>query len=185
MNRTFIDEAYRNVGRGTGGSNGAKRQPVFVYNAVIEPQRNSWSCGPHALRNAMASHGRITDVEHLGEIAGANRKGTDEFDLMKAARACDHELFPFEYGSQVAFKRRLTLALSRGNPLILCTENGSHWISLFDHTKRRGYLVMDSSRPGPVIQLVSWKRLVDLLRYRPDPKKRATYFAMELFSPWR
>lgn len=165
---TFIAAAYRNVGKGTGGRR-RKWKPAFLNGVPIEPQRNNWSCGPAALRYCLLVHGIDVDVMTLADYAGSTRSGTDETQLGKAAKRAGCRLTPHVRRSHITARRFITRMLRAGTPLILCVEKWQHWIAVL-HCSRRGFLVFDSSRPGPVIMLRSWKWLEKRLRLEPNRK---------------
>lgn len=152
--RTFIAAAYQRVGRGTGGR-GKPYRPADVNGVGVEPQRNNWSCGPAALRYCLLVYGIDVSAARLAELAGSTRAGTDEAQLTKAARRVGCKLHSHTRRSPVTAKKFIQSSLRHGTPLILCVEKWQHWIAVL-HCSRRGYLIFDSSRPGPVIQLRTW-----------------------------
>lgn len=160
---TFIREAYRHIDKGTGGRNRAWR-PAYVNGACVEPQRNNWSCGPMALRYCLLAHGRDVDDRHIARLAGSTRAGTSEGQLAWAATWLGSSFKNHTWRTACETKNFILDNLNRGRPIIACVDQWTHWIAVLHHT-RRGYLVFDSSRPGPVIQLRSWKWLERQLRY--------------------
>lgn len=168
--RTFISAAYRNVGLGTGGR-GRPWQPADVNGVLVEPQRNNWSCGPAALRYCLLVHGVDYDVTDLAELAGSTRAGTDELQLVKAARRVGCKLSNHQRRSPDTAKKLVEDRLQMGVPLIACVEGWQHWVAVL-HRSRKGFLVFDSNRPGPVIQVWSWKKLEQRLRLSPCKRYR-------------
>lgn len=187
--RTFISAAYRNVGRGTGGR-GRPWKPADVNGVMVEPQRNNWSCGPAAMRYCLLVHGIDYDVIDLAALAGSTRAGTDEQQLIKAAKKLGCRLSNHQRRSDVTARRMVEDRLRMGVPLIVCVEKWQHWIAVL-HKSRKGFLVFDSNRPGPVIQLWSWEKLERKMRLAPCKRyqqyfKRSSspvYSAMSLRRP--
>jgi len=160
---TFIREAYLHIGEGTGGP-GRPWKPALVNGSKVEPQRNNWSCGPMALRYCLLAYGLDVDARRIARLAGSTRAGTNESQMSWAAVWLKSSFKNHTRKSPDAIKRLILDNLKRGRPLIACVEQWAHWIAVLHHT-RRGYLVFDSSRPGPVIRLRSWKWLERQLRY--------------------
>jgi ABC-type bacteriocin/lantibiotic exporter with double-glycine peptidase domain len=171
---TWIRSAYHNVGRGTGG-NGRPWKPAVVNGVTVEPQRNNWSCGPAALRYCLLVHGIDEDVTRLAHLAGSTRAGTDEGQLTRAANYLGLKLASHVRRSPVTARRLIESKLRLGVPLILCAENWQHWVALL-HKSRRGFLIFDSSRPGPVIQLWNWRKLERRLRLLPNVRRYRAHF---------
>lgn len=180
----WLTQLYRNVGQGF------KRSPVIINGIPIGPQPNNWSCGPTSLRHCLLARGRDIDVAKLAKWAGSTRTGTDDDQLIAAALRAGHDLKPMTRRSSGTAKRLIVSRLKKGNPLILCVERWSHWIVVLHHGTR-GFLVLDSSRPGPVIRLLSWRRLERLIRLTYSARfkewfendRRPNYFIMELSKP--
>jgi hypothetical protein len=61
-------------------------------------------------------------------------------------------------------KRQIERLLKKGWPLVLSVEKWGHWVACLHHSSR-GYLIFDSSRPGPVIQLWTWNKLKKRLKH--------------------
>lgn len=160
--RTFIGAAYLNVGKGTGGR-GKPWRPADVNGVTVGPQRNNWSCGPAALRYCLLVHGIDKDVTYLARAAGSTRSGTDEKQLERAARRLGCKLGNHQRRAAVTIRRLIESKLQMGVPLIACVDKWQHWIAVL-HKSKRGFLILDSSRPGPVIQLRSWKWLERQMR---------------------
>ncbi len=186
---TWIRSAYCCVGQGTGGQ-GKPWQPADVNGVAVEPQRNNWSCGPAALRYCLLVHGIDKEIAYISRIAGSTRAGTDERKQIKAARHLGCKLANYNRRSPVTAHHLIETKLRLGVPLILCVEKWQHWIAVI-HKSRKGFLVFDSNRPGPVIKLRSWKwverrlRLTYCLRYRPYFKNNRSpiYSILSLSRP--
>lgn len=173
---SFVRSAYRNVGKGMGGRR-TKYVPAVVSDIEIEPQRNNWSCGPVALRYCFARFGRDILVADIIEAAQSTRAGTGEVKLQYATHRFGFNWYVHTKVTAAATKRTVDNLLKRGHALILCTEKWQHWVACMHHDPKRGYLIFDSSRPGPVIQVHGWKWLKKRLRYVPEPGMTVYYFA--------
>lgn len=180
----WVRSLRRHVGRGYKGC------PAEVNGVKIGPQHNNWSCGPVALRHCLLSRGLDISAKKLIGWACSTRAGTGDKQLVRAARRAGCQLVPHVRRSPATIRRLVTSRLQRGAPLILCTERWSHWVAAL-HCGRRGFLVLDSSRPGPVIRLLTWRQLERKLRLSYSPKvrsafkndRRPNYFVMELSRP--
>jgi len=161
-NRSLTKAIYRNAG------NGRKGDPaVITEQTIVYPQRNKWSCGPMALRHCLFGYGFDVDDRRLAKLAGTTRSGTSDSALVKAIKK-------LKLGLHLSFSRRRTASgakkllmasLKKKRPVILCIDKWSHWVAVLYHS-RRGFLMLDSSRPGPVIQFISWKKLQPLMRLK-------------------
>lgn len=180
---TWIRNAYKNVGNGTGGL-GRPWNPAYVNGALIEPQRNNWSCGPAALRYCLMLYGIDETISNIIDYAQSSRStGTDENQLITAANSVGCELVHYQRRTPKTTKNLIENKLRLGMPLIVCTERWQHWIAVL-HKSKKGFLIFDSSRPGPVIQIWSWKKLERRMKLAPHKGcKYPTYFIMALFRP--
>lgn len=182
--RLFIREAHRHVGMGY------KRHPVIVQAVTVHPQRNKWSCGPMALRHCLLAYGVDVPVQKLVFYSGATRDGSDEFKLKRAARRLKFTLEFQNHRAAKTAKEAIMSQLEMGRPLLVCINNWEHWIAVLHHS-RRGFLIFDSSRPGPVIQLRSWNWLRSKLKVEYSSKwdwyfgndRRPIYSIYPLYKP--
>jgi ABC-type bacteriocin/lantibiotic exporter with double-glycine peptidase domain len=148
---TFLQEAYRNIGRGT------KAQPAGLKGMLVYPQRNNWSCGPMALRYCLMKWRVDVDDRKIAKLASSTRGGgTSDRKMGHAAWRLGARYNSHNQRTAKAAKLTIDRLLTRGLPLILCIEKWQHWVACLHHG-RGGYLIFDSSRPGPVIQVRSWK----------------------------
>lgn len=88
-----------------------------------------------------------------------------------------------ELGFSLAYSLFHTAALARetitwhirhSHPILLCVDVASdgpwqHWICIVGASKR-GVTIADSARPGPVVQRISWTRLMQRLAVWVDEK---------------
>lgn len=164
----FVDQALKQVGRGT------RANPAFVNGAQVYPQTNNWSCGPMSLRHCLIWFGIDVDHRKIADVACATRAGAGDINLQTAAHRLGLEWHQNTLLTARAAKSVIDNNLKKGRALILCVDGWDHWISVFHHS-HRGYLIFDSSRPGPVVQLHGWEWLKKQLRYVPKETGQAIY----------
>ena len=153
---------------------GSRARPVRLNGALVYPQLNNWSCGPMALRYCLMAYGLDVDPRSIARLARSTRAGTGQYSMQAAA---------FKLGFDLRFTDALTAkdakllidsSLALGRPVVLSVDKWQHWVACLGHT-RAGYLVMDSSRPGPVIQLHGWRRVQKRLRHYPRESQHVIY----------
>ena len=174
----FVSSAHQNVGKGTGGRTkkcNKKYVPAKVDGIDIEPQHNNWSCGPMSLRYCLARLGRDVSVEDIAELAYSTRAGTGELKLQRAAHVLGYHWHSHTLITAKSAKDTIERLLKRGHALILCVEKWKHWVACLHHS-HRGYLIFDSSRPGPVVQLHGWNWVRKRLRYVPSETGDPIYY---------
>jgi ABC-type bacteriocin/lantibiotic exporter with double-glycine peptidase domain len=154
----FVREAYKYVGLGTTAN------PVTVAGSQVYPQKNNWACGPWSLRHCLLKLGIDLDPYDLAEMCRSTRAGTTEKQLELGAYLAGGRLRVVDVESAAEAKRQIHRLLHKGWPLVLSVDKEQHWVACL-HASARGYLVFDSSRPGPVIQLWSWYKLKKRLRF--------------------
>lgn len=159
----FIKEAYEHVWEGM------KTKPVLVAGVKVYPQKNNWACGPWTLRHCFMKWGYDVDPYEIARLALSTRAGTDERKMELGAFRLGAKYTNLVFTSAKAAKQGIDAAFKRGDAVVLSVDNDEHWIACLHHGPR-GYLVFDSSRPGPVIQLRGWKWVKRRLR-----TKRGTY----------
>lgn len=167
MNR-IVKEAYQNVWTAT------HKKPARLAGMIVRPQFNNWSCGPHAIRFCLMKWHHDVELTTIVELTRSTRAGTDDLNMQLGIHLLGYKWYQFNAMSAHEAKTTIYRELKKGRPLILCVENWSHWVAVLHHS-RRGFLVFDSSRPGPVIQLRGWKWLQRQLRYVPPSTCRAIY----------
>jgi hypothetical protein len=124
----------------------------------LYPQPNSWTCGPFALKHALAIIGVFVDEREVARLARTHWwNGTDEIKLARAARAygCDLPLVRRKNADRA--RRELVEQLRNGHPTLLCVDKWSHWVTAV-HVEGKKFVVLDSSHT-PVVQILSWREL--------------------------
>lgn len=155
---------------------GSYREPLFMFLAVkplmpsaipgfpkcclveVTSQPKQGWCGPAALRYCFLWHGYDVDVNQLGAASHVSRRGTNGRELELAAlcfgsHVCQHNV---EHPSD-AFKSIDLNLYMFDRPVIVCVD-GDHWVSVVAKTKR-GYIVMDPDKKGPIITVLSSRTL--------------------------
>lgn len=131
----------------------------------LYPQPNEWTCGPFALKHALATLGRIADENTIAEHARTHWwSGTDEIQLAKAAHACGCDLPLIRSANEERARRVLVDTLRRKIPVLLCVDDWEHWITVVRH--HSGHFVIIDSNLDPVLSIVSWPQLRARWRYR-------------------
>ncbi len=162
MNR-FIKEAYEHAWEGM------KTKPALVAGILVYPQKNNWACGPWSLRHCFMKWGLDIDPYRIARCALSTRAGTGERQMELGAYRLGASYRSLTLTSARAAKEEMRKAFHRGDAVVLSVDNDEHWIACLHHSQR-GYLIFDSSRPGPVIQLRSWAWVKRRLR-----TKKGTY----------
>lgn len=139
-------------------------------------QPNGYTCGPSALRHALLCYGVRRSVRWLARVCEAEQEGTNEYKLYAAARALGLWLPHYKYNTEALTQESIRWHIKAGHPVLCCVDvdrDGpwNHWVCLVGAAT--SYVtICDSSRPGPVIQRVSWARLFQRLGVRVDPRTR-------------
>jgi hypothetical protein len=129
------------------------------------PQPDDWSCGPFALKHALAAIGHVADEQDLARIAKTHWwSGTDEIRLARAARAYDCDLEYVRTLNAERARKELTASLRERCPALLCVDDWGHWITAL--ACERGEFVVVDSLADPVLAITTWTRL----------RKRWVYF---------
>lgn len=127
----------------------------------LQHQRNSWYCGPAALRAALLFYDRVVPQQVIADLAGTTRDGTDEHGLAVAAKQLGGRLDRVTLQTAGTFYR----VVRENLPVLLCSEHYSHWIAVVGATTRTVQLC-DPARDGePVLRVVSWRELARRVVY--------------------
>jgi hypothetical protein len=132
----------------------------------LYPQPNDWTCGPFALKHALATLGRIASEETIKVRANTRWwAGTDEINLTKAAAFFDCELQTVRSRRAEIARKRLTHFLKKRIPVIVCVDEWEHWIVVVRSENGGRFVIIDSDL-DPVVMVLSWKQLERRWRYR-------------------
>src|SRR6188768_4154108 len=87
------------------------------------PQPNDWTCGPFALKHALAALGKLVDARVIKSIAKSHWwSGTNEFQLARAARMFDADLKLERRRDPEAARKVLIRYLRDQVPVLLCVD---------------------------------------------------------------
>lgn len=117
-------------------------------------QDSQANCGPFALKNALEALGIKRSAEELEKACGTSAtNGTPTKGILKAASKIEgcNPVVLRESKSDVALLK-LEHALRRGRPVVICVEQGAHWVSVVGVLGER-FLVADAADSELVISL--------------------------------
>jgi hypothetical protein len=146
------------------------------------PQPNDWTCGPFALKHALAALGKLVDAREIKDIARSHWwSGTNEIQLARAARMFDTDLKLERRREDEQARKILVKYLRDQVPVLLCVDEWTHWITVVRHEDRR-FVVIDSE-DDPVLNVVSWQQLRARWRYHDvDYDKRDPPILFDLLA---
>jgi hypothetical protein len=143
--------------------------PVLVPRPVenrpgFYPQPNDWTCGPFALKHALAAIGKMVDAREIKEIARSHWwAGTNEIQLARAARTFETDLKLDRRRDAEQARKVLIKYLREQVPVLLCVDEWTHWITVVRYEDRR-FVIIDSE-DDPVLNVVTWSQLRARWRY--------------------
>jgi hypothetical protein len=130
----------------------------------LYPQPNEWTCGPFALKHALAALGCLVDEDAISSVAHPHwAAGTDEIKLRRAARSFDCDLTVIRRTNAERAKESLVRYVDQRLPVLLCIDDWGHWVTVVQHEQDR-FVVLDSMR-APVLQVLTWPELKKRWRY--------------------
>ncbi len=90
-----------------------------------------YSCGAAAVVNALRCLGKKVSETRVRALAGTTEAdGTPPSGIREAIVALGYEAADFEFTSRRQAVKKLEKALAEGNPVIICTQNWQHWITV-------------------------------------------------------
>jgi ABC-type bacteriocin/lantibiotic exporter with double-glycine peptidase domain len=92
-------------------------------------QEKSWSCGAASLANACRALGKRVSERRMRALCGTTENGTDETELIQAARALGLTATEFKGSDKGAAWAYVRAQLLEGRPSLLCVEQWQHWIT--------------------------------------------------------
>ncbi|MGH8103998.1 MAG: cysteine peptidase family C39 domain-containing protein [bacterium] len=129
-------------------------------------QEKRYSCGPAALKNALAFLGRDVEEIAVRKVAGAHWvNGTAAEGIMRAARKFGLNPVQGKFRDFGLAYRALKRHTFQGHPCILCVDNWDHWVTVLD--ARRDTVTLLDSEYEPRSTTIK-PRSLDL-RWRRDP----------------
>lgn len=91
-------------------------------------QEHPWSCGPAALRCAGIVLGEKVSERTIRAKAGSDEDGTDELELIQAARDLGWTATPHHSADKAAAWAFVRASLLDGKPALLCLDQWNHWV---------------------------------------------------------
>lgn len=171
---SFVRAALRRVGKGT------KKQPVTIEGKEVACQPFMGWCGPMCLRYMLMKWGYDVPVEALHVITECTKTGTTSAQMCLGAWTLGFDSVDVSAHKAAGAKSAIDRCLKRGASMLVSVDDDEHWIAVMSRTKR-GYLVFDPDKPGPIITLVGWKRLER--RMRIVGLKETTYELVSIERP--
>lgn len=113
-----------------------------------------YDCGPTAVANALACHGRRVGLRGLQDITGCEPNGSDEQAVLRALLAYGCDVDAFESSSAPEARAWLRETLAAGRPALLCVDRWGHWITVIGALGAK-VTVYDPSEGASVRQLDS------------------------------
>lgn len=90
----------------------------------------TWSCGPAALVNAARAIGVRVAEGRLRALAGTTEDGTDEHELIAAARGIGLTATAHHSKDQAAAWAFIRANVMDGRPCLICIDQWSHWVTV-------------------------------------------------------
>lgn len=91
-------------------------------------QEKPWSCGPAALRSAGLVLGEKVSERTIRARAGTTEDGTDEEELIHAARELGWTASPHHSADKAAAWAFVRANVLDGRPCVLCLDQWTHWV---------------------------------------------------------
>ena len=122
------------------------------------PQPNRWQCGPFALKHALIMLGVIADEDSITKITHRRRGyGTDEKDLLRAAREFDCDLPTVRKTDAERARKTLRTYLKRGIPVLVCIDQWAHWVTIVK--SQNGRFILLDSEDADLLKIIRWEQL--------------------------
>jgi hypothetical protein len=143
---------------------------------VFHAQSRGYTCGPAAMRNALALIGLTEDESRLRELMGARAFiGTPDEGFVLAAEALRIEHEHVIDGDL----DRLRQETSAGNPCILDWRHGQHYVCAFAVTERHVFFVDSNPRDTDMVRFMTHERFLMFWWDSDNPHDR--HHAMHIF----
>jgi ABC-type bacteriocin/lantibiotic exporter with double-glycine peptidase domain len=93
-------------------------------------QMRGWSCGPASLVNACRALGFRVAEGRIRALSGTTEEGSDEYDLIPAARELGLTATPHHSADQAAAWAFVRANVMDGRPCLLCIDQWNHWVTV-------------------------------------------------------
>lgn len=172
----FVSAALEFVGQGF------EKAPITVRRRTVGTQRRDGFCGPMSLRYCMMKWDHDIDVARIGRYTNCSKRGTLPCELKIGAMKMGCNSQTYEVHTAAATKRIIDKTLTRGGALVLGVDKDTHWLAVLAKTKR-GYLLMDPQKPGPIITLWGAKALFKRMKYVHKATKKVRFEMVSVMRP--
>ncbi len=147
---------------------GPKKKPAPGH------QEKPWSCGPASLVNVCAALGMDVSEKELREHGDVDKEGTDEDQLIQAAKAVGLTVEVNHTGDADESWSTLTDNLMEGMPSVLCVDQWDHWVAVVGLVGDRVVMLDSANTKDNIAQngvhLVTKSELLKRWRYRGTEK---------------
>ena len=90
----------------------------------------SWSCGPASIVNAARAIGVRVSEGRIRKLAGTTEDGTDESEMIQAARGIGLTATSHSSKDQAAAWAFVKANVLEGRPCCLCIDQWTHWVAV-------------------------------------------------------
>lgn len=111
-------------------------------------QGRHYSCGAAAVVNVIRCFGKkVSESKVRAFSSTTEEKGTDEHGIIAALRALGYDGETFDEEDIDEAFSKLVLHSTEGSPVIICTHDNQHWVTVIGHlnTDPRRVIVFDPS----------------------------------------
>lgn len=141
------------------------------------------TCGETALRHALLVYGKRVSVRRLLTATRNKGDGADEMQLDRAARMVGFRLQHIKVSTGTMARSALRYELSKGIPVLLCTEVWTHWVVAI-HADRRAVWYADSEwTSDKALRRSTWPWLVGRMNKYHHGDNRWDFYAVVPVSP--
>ena len=135
---------------------------------------DSPNCGPVSLCNALRCLGIFLSEEESKALCSTECDGTDEHDIMRALEVLGISHKELEKWDAISASLSLRKALLKGQPVIISTENYTHWVVVVGLIGD-SFVVVDSDSTE-ITQIVQMKELCTTWRGSPEVAQSEALF---------
>lgn len=144
-------------------------------------QMRAWSCGPGAIVNAARALGVRIAEGRVRALAGTTEDGTDEHELIAAARGVGLKASSHHSADQSAAWAFVRANVLDGRPCVLCIDQWRHWVTVIGIVGDRVLLCdpNDTKKNRAENGIYSMSR-PDLLRRWRHPSDAEPFYAIAI-----
>lgn len=146
-------------------------------------QERGYSCGPAALRAALYVLGHNLTEAALRRRAGTTTDGTDEKGIIRAVTYYGHSHREHNSESMKRSWAWLKNNISRGKPVLICSDDWSHWIAVVGKLGSRLLVFDPDSSSGrrkkySGLEIYNEQDLGSRWRHLDEETGRSSYYAI-------